>query len=78
MAAGIGGCFSRLEVEEIKLGEAREIRIERDDAAAAGEGKGGEVGVRPKALRKIRGERERGKGGIERSRFRQEVDDGHR
>ena len=55
---------SMLEVQEVELGEAGEIRIKGDEAAAAGEGKGGEVGVCPETVGEIRGERECGKGEI--------------
>ena len=51
-------------MQEVELGKAGEIRIEGDETAAAGEGKGGELGVRPETVGKIRGKRECGKGGI--------------
>jgi len=41
------GRISRLEVEEVEMREAGEIRIKGDEAAAAGDGEGGEVSVRP-------------------------------
>ena len=51
-------------MEEVELGGAGEIRIKGDETAVVGEGKDGEVGVRPETVGKIRGKREFGKGGI--------------
>lgn len=53
-----------LEVEEVELRKAGEIRIEGNEAAAAGDREGGEVSVRPKAVEKICGLRQGGEGGI--------------
>lgn len=46
------------EVQEVQAREAGEVGIEGDEAAAAGDGEGGEVGIRPQPVGK------RGLGGV--------------
>lgn len=68
---------SWLEVQEVELWEAGEIPIKGNETAAAGEGKGGEIRVRPEMVGEIWGKRERGKDALDCGGFRELEDDGH-
>ena len=54
MVASARADFSRLEMEEMEAGETDKVGIKGDNSVPTSDGEGGEIGIRPQAVRKGR------------------------